>query len=459
MKKSVLGLTLATLAAGMLLGSCGKAADANVLNIQCWNEEFRGFFNRYSTDEGKALLKEGKLMDDEAKKAKEGYHVDGVPVKFVETPSTDGAYQKALDNALEGNAGKKAADKVDMFLAEADYILKYANSAVTQDIDTLTNTKIDQSHVYNYTKQAASDASGHVKGISFQCCPSGLIYNRTIAKDMFGTDDPEVVQTKVDSWEKFETLGDQLKEKNAHYKLTASFAETYRVFSNNVKAPWVNSANELSIPAEVVTWMDQAEDLVTKGETVTDGIWDAGKTALIKKDPKAEDDKAFCCFGPAWYYNFCMGDSKAGDWAVIKGPQSHFWGGTWLMAASGTDNGDLVAKIMDQYINDAGTMQALIKNENQFTNNQVENQKAADAGHANAFLGGQNDTALFCEAAKSIKFENVTAYDQYCNEGLQNKYQEYLVSLKTGNGKVTREQAINNFKTSMKEQFPKLIIK
>jgi hypothetical protein len=53
-----------------------------------------------------------------------------------------------------------ADDKVDMFLAEADYILKYTNSEYTQDIQALGVT--DFSNTYKYTVEAASDAVGGV---------------------------------------------------------------------------------------------------------------------------------------------------------------------------------------------------------------------------------------------------------------------------------------------------------
>ena len=56
------------------------------------------------------------------------------------------------------------------------------------------------------------------------------------------------------------------------------------------------------------------------------------------------DGKTMCFFGPAWYFNFCMGNAQdpekgcSGDWAICEGPAAHFWGGTWLMAPAGTDN-------------------------------------------------------------------------------------------------------------------------
>lgn len=68
--------------------------EGKVFNIYAWNEEFKGFFEKY-------------------------YKVpEGVTVNWIITPNTEGAYQDKLDAALMGQAGAADDDKVDMFLAE-----------------------------------------------------------------------------------------------------------------------------------------------------------------------------------------------------------------------------------------------------------------------------------------------------------------------------------------------------
>ncbi|MGN0699964.1 MAG: carbohydrate ABC transporter substrate-binding protein, partial [Oscillospiraceae bacterium] len=75
--------------------------EGKVFNIYCWNEEFKGFFEKY-------------------------YVVpEGVTVNWVINPSDGGVYQQKLDEALLAQSGAAADAKIDMFLAEADYIQKY----------------------------------------------------------------------------------------------------------------------------------------------------------------------------------------------------------------------------------------------------------------------------------------------------------------------------------------------
>ena len=398
------------------------AEEGKVFNIYAWNEEFKGFFEKYYTVP------------------------DGVTVNWIINPSDGGVYQDKLDEALLNQENAAADDKVDMFLAEADYILKYTDTDYTQDIQALGVT--DFSNTYEYTVQAASDSNGTVKGVSFQCCPSALIYRRSIAKDVLGTDDPAEVQAKLDSWDKFNTVAADAKAKG--YLMTASESATFRVFSNNGETPLVTDG-KLTLNDAIKAWQAQAKDFTDKGYTQTCDIWSDECTAQMFKD-----GKTMCYFGPAWYYNFSMGNAQdpekgcPGDWAICEGPQAHFWGGTWLLAATGSDNPTMLADIMNTFINDEEVCTNLVKNEMQFSNNQKVNQACAAEG-GNAFLGGQNDTAVFVELAKNIKFENKTIYDQLLTEGLQGYWREYC------DGEVTEDQAMANYYKYINEKYPEIV--
>jgi len=399
-----------------------ESSEGKVFNIYAWNEEFKGFFEKY-------------------------YQVpDGVTVNWIITPSDNGAYQQKLDEALLNQANAADDDKVDMFLAEADYILKYAGSEATQDITALGVS--DFSNTYKYTVQAASDNNGVVKGVSFQCCPSALIYRRSIAEDVLGVSEPDEVQAKLDSWDKFNAVAKDAKDKG--YYMTASFAETYRVFSNNCTMPWVDADNNLQFDPQIEAWIAQTEDFINNDYTLTAGIWDDEKNAQM-----FADGKTMCFFGPAWYFNFCMGNAQdpdkgcSGDWAICEGPAAHFWGGTWLMAPAGTDNPTMLADVMNTFINDEEVCSALVANEAQFSNNQKVNAKfAEDESYGNEFLGGQNDVAVFSAMTDNIVWQYHTIYDQLLNEGLQNQLQQYF------KGSVDKDTALKNFYNYINETYP-----
>ena len=338
---------------------------------------------------------------------------------------------------------------MDLFLAESDYITKYADSDYTQDITKIGVT--DMSNCYPYTVQAASDANGVVKGVSFQCCPSALIYRRSIAKDVLGTDDPAEVQAKLDSWEKFESVAAEAKAKG--YYMTASFAETYRVFSNNCTSPWVDADNNLQFDPQIEAWIAQTEKFIENGYTLADGIWGEEKAAQM-----FAEGKTMCFFGSAGYFNFCMGNAQDpdkgcfGDWAICTGPAAHFWGGTWMMAPVGTDDAEAVAEIMNLFINDEDVCSKLVSEQAQFSNNMAVNAKfAEDPDYGSEFLGGQNDVAVFSSMTGDIVWENHTIYDQLLNEGLQTYMQEYF------KGETDKDTAMQNFYNYVNETYPTIV--
>ncbi|MBO4418560.1 MAG: carbohydrate ABC transporter substrate-binding protein [Oscillospiraceae bacterium] len=398
------------------------AEQGKVFNIYAWNEEFKGFFEKYYTIP------------------------EGVTVNWIINPSDNGVYQQKLDEALRNQDKASADEKIDLFLAEADYIGKYVNSNYTMDVTSFGFQNAPTQ--YEYTIKAASDDNGVCKGVSFQCCPAAVIYRKSIAMDILGTDDPVEVQAAMDNWEKFDALAAKAKEKG--YYMTASFAETFRAFSNNCTKPWVDADNNLQFDPQITAWMDQTENYIKNGYTLTAGIWDTEKTNEMFKA-----GKTFCFFGPAWYYNFCMNNAMdpengcVGDWRIVKGPQAYFWGGTWLLAATGSDNTDMLKEIFETFTVNEDVCSKLVSEQNQFPNNtKVVEKFAQDSSYGNtAILDGQNDIAIFAELAKDIKWENHTNYDQLLNEGLQNKLQEFY------NGSVDKETAMKNFYNYVKETY------
>ena len=423
-------ILLATLMLVSVIG-CGKKEpvkeQGKVFNIYAWNEEFKGFFEKY-------------------------YKVpEGVTVNWIINPSDNGVYQQKLDEALLNQANAAADDKIDMFLAEADYIGKYVDSDYTMDVTSFGFKNADT--MYDYTIKAASDSKGVCKGVSFQCCPAAVIYRKSIAKDVLGTDVPEEVQAQIDTWEKFDAVAAKAKEKG--YYMTASFAETFRTFSNNCTSPWVDKDNKLQFDPQITAWMEQTKKYIENGYTLTAGVWDTEKTNEMFKT-----GKTMTFFGPAWYYNFCMTnamdekDGCVGDWCIVKGPQAYFWGGTWLLAATGSDNTEMLKDIFETFTTNEEVVNNLVEKENQYPNNTKVAQKYADdPSYGNtAILDGQNDIKIFAELAKDIKWENHTNYDQLLNEGLQNKLQEFY------NGSVDEATAMKNFYQFVKETYPNIVL-
>lgn len=440
MKKRTMSFILCAAMAGTaLLGQtvvyAEEAEQGKILNIYCWNEEFKTRITDHYADYEEVDATTGKIGD--------------ITVKWNITPNDDNAYQNNLDATLLKQADAAADEKVDIFLVEADYALKYVDSEYTMPVADLGITDADLEKQYPYTKDVVTDSDGVLKGLSWQGCPGVLFYNREAAKEVLGTEDPAEVQEYVKDWKAFKETAAAMKE--AGYTIMSSVNDSYRVYSNNVTSKWVEDG-KINIDENIMKWVEDSKELVDAGETGTYELWSDDWSKGFYPE-----GKVFCYFGPAWLVNFSMAADtegsigNAGGWGAAEGPQGFFWGGTWICAATGTDNGDVIKDIMLKMTTDDGVMKEIVVDDDDFVNNQtVMNEMAEDTGYASQILGGQNPLGIYCAGVEDLDLGNLSPYDQGCNEEFQNAMKNYF------EGNASMEEALDLFYTAVEEKYPEL---
>lgn len=412
--------------------------EGKVLNIYAWNEEFKSRITDHYPGYEEVDATHGKIGD--------------VDVVWTITPNNDNAYQNNLDQQLLKQADASADDKIDIFLVEADYALKYSDTDYTMTVSDLGITDDELANQYDYTKKILEDSNGVLKGVSWQSTPGVLIYNREIAKDMWGSDDPAEVQKHVSDWDTFYATGSELAAKG--YKLTATVNDSYRVYSNNVSSKWVEDG-KLNIDPQFKAWADAEKASYEAGQTTTGDLWSDEWSAGFYPD-----GKVFAYFGPAWLINFSMGqdDEKsiahAGGWGATEGPQAFYWGGTWICAATGTDNPTLVADIMRKMTTDETILKDIVSKDSDCINNKnVLSSLASDDSFGFSVLGGQNPFGLFTENVEKIDLSNLSAYDQGCNESFQKIMKDYF-----SGQYATYDEAIEAFKQDVATKYPAITV-
>ncbi len=435
MKKLIVPALAVSLVA--LFSGCEKKAvqSGKVLNIYTWNEEFQGRFNDYYAH---------KLPSD-------------VTVSWIITPSQDSAYQNKLDEALLQQDRVPADRKIDIFLVESDYALKYVNTNFTLDVVKdvgLTHEQIKNQ--YKYTQDVMTDSKGNLKGLTWQACPGGFIYRRSIARDVLGTDEPEKVGEYLSDWNKFDAAAAKAKSKG--YYMLSGFDDAFRAFSDNMTSPWVVK-NKIKIDPQIEAWIAQTKKYTELGYNNKASLWTAESTQGM-----GSKGNVFGYFGPAWFIDFVMapaslddqkgervpGNGSYGDWAFCKGPQGFSWGGTWICAARGSDNIDLIRDILYTLSCDPDVMTQIAMKSGDFTNNVPAMQKIAESSYENPFLGGQNHIKFFLDSATSIDKSCITQYDLGMSEKLQSSMRDYF------NDKIGLDAAWENFYTAVLELYPNL---
>lgn len=453
MKKRVVAVLMAAVTVAGLLAGCGGSTDSGsgsggaesteegkVINIYSWNDEFRTRLE--------AVYPEVESTSDDGTVTT---LKDGTEIHWIINPNQDGVYQQKLDEALLNQADAAADDKVDIFLSETDYVFKYtdADANVAMPLTDLgIDPDTDLADQYEFTKTTASDQNGVQRGSTWQCCPGLLVYRRDIAKDVFGTDDPQKVGEKVKDWDTLKATAGELKEKG--YYTFASYADTFRLYGNSIDEPWVESGDTVvKVNQNIMDWVSDSKEWLDAGyfDSTVKGQWNDDWNKAM-----SSSSKVFAFLFPAWGIDFTLNpnwDGEEGAWAVTNPPQEYNWGGSYIHACTGTDNPEHVKDIILSLTADKDNLLKISKDYLDYTNTVSGMQEAAQSDEfASDFLGGQNAYEYYAPVAENIQIAPLSAYDQGCVELIQNSFSDYF------QGNVDFDRAKENFETAIKERYP-----
>lgn len=464
MKKKVVSMLLVTaMAVGMLAGCGGSGSDSKadggqqadagdagdagdggsadaeegkVINIWSWNTEFKERLEKFYPEVEKAS-EDGTVTTLK----------DGTEIHWTINPNTDGVYQNKLDEALKQQESASADDKIDIFLAETDYVSKYTDKDIdmAMPLEELGITDADLADQYSFMRETGSDVDGVQRASSWQACPGVLLYRRDIAKDVFGTDDPAEVGEKVKDWDTMKATAKELKDKG--YYTFSSYADTFRLYGNSISQPWIKSGETtINVDQRIMDWINDSKEWKDAGyfDPTVKGQWndDWNKTM-------GSESKVFAFLGPAWLIDFTIAknwDGEAGSWAVTNPPQNFNWGGSFIMACRGTDNVQHVKDIILKLTATKDILLDITKQCTEYTNTVSGMKEAAnDDSYASDFLGGQNAYKYFQPIAEAIEIAPLSPYDQTCVEKIQNAFGDYF------QGKVDFDKAKENFEKAVKE--------
>ncbi len=412
--------------------------EGGILHIQCWDEEFKNLLEKYYPGYEKVDESTGKI--------------GSTTVKFTITPLDDGEYQNHLDSVLPENTEASEENKVDLFLIESEDAAKYtdADTGFAMRLSDLGITEEDLSGQYTYTKEVVTDANADLRGATWQAYSGGMIYNRKVALKALGYDDPDRVQEAVQDWNAFKQTADALKA--AGYQVAATASDTYRVFAGNVSHPWVEDGN-ISVDTNLLQWAKDSKKMIEKGEITAEEPWSTTwYEGVFGRSP------VFAYFGPCWLLDTILDHAESqgsgeSDFGIVEGPQSFFWGGTWICAAKGTDNPALVKDIILTMTADDAVMEQMAEKESECVNNQkVLTALSRNAVYDNAALDGQNPYEIWASSAQKANAAAHSAYDSDCSEAFRTAMEGYF------DGSKTYEEALESFWQTISETYPELTV-
>ena len=448
MKRITFLLVLICIAAFAFAGGKGQASSAQTINVWSFTNEIPNALLRF------------KEMNP------------SFPFDFNITiiATTEGAYQPALDQALSGGGGQAP----DIFAVESAFVLKYTQGEASawampyEDLGINVDARLSQAEIAPYTYQLGTRPTDKkVVGLAFQNTGSGLIYRRSIAKEVFGTDDPQAISAIVGpGWDKYLQAAATLRAKG--YSIASGEGDIWQVIRNTAQRSYVDPSGALYLDPMREAYLDIAKALYDGDFTNRANAW---QDAWFADMSGTGLRPVFGFLGPAWLINYVMINNVGptyGDWAIATPPVPFSWGGTWVIANKNIDQSkkDGVRQLIEWITLDTSSkgFQYLFANGNLYEGSQQFPNQAADyaAGrfakdavasgvvmrNSNGtleLLGGQNMYDIFIPAGAGARGDFFSPYDETISQLFNDQVQLYIAGAKT------RQAAIDDWRRNVQD--------
>jgi multiple sugar transport system substrate-binding protein len=467
MRKSfVLALSVLVVASMLLAGCGGAATPAPTQEVQ---QELSGTLNVWSfTNEIRTMAI-----------AFQGKHPK-VNVVYTMIPMTNGEYQTKV------KAAAGTADSPDVVALEAAFVKEWVESSLLANLNDLLPLT-ETLKTYPAVVQVGT-SEGIAKAFSYQATPGAFFYRRSIAKECLGTDDLTSVQAMVADMDKFLETAAKIKAcGTGDYYTVGTGGELFTPFLSNRAQPWVVD-DALVIDPAIIDYVHFAKVMrdngYESGATQWTEGWFAGMNDTLV-DANGTPKKVFSYFLPTWGLPYVLSPNSksadglhdtAGDWAMINGPLSYQWGGTWVGVLDGSPNSALAKEFvkfvaLDEenltnwatgvYTNeflkaiDPNTPDDQVQAAGDFVSSQVVVEKITssfDNSTLSQFLGGENSYGAFAQAAPSVNGSLMTGSDDAIQRALNDPLAAYL------SGTMTEAEMWAAWLDAVRNEFPDLTI-
>ncbi len=300
---------------------------------------------------------------------------DKVQIINANYGGSDNAYTQELISCAKNHKIIAAAD-----ISILDPLLLSDNFANTNEIGI---TEDDYKNAYSYTVRKGT-YNGKLKALTPFVTTGNLIYRADIAKEVFGTSDPDEVEQLLNTPEKF--LESAKKLKAAGYY---AFSDNFYYDKSNPEKSSINyrvETDEEKLAAnEFGKKLD--ENGYTHGTTMWSDQWIADMS---------DTSNVFAYNACTWFSGVYEGRGNFDKVNFCQGPFSYTWGGTYYLASTGCKDDEIAQKVLKDLCCDADTMEKICEYKGTMPNNRVAAQKLAAKDNALWFsLHNQNVYAFY----------------------------------------------------------------
>lgn len=286
-------------------------------------------------------------------------------------------YYNAINDTFDSS---KPASIVAYDYAVSDYFFD-RDYYVSMESVGISNEEYGNSYQYNI--DYATD-NGELMALSWQANVGCFTYRSDIAIEVFGTDDPEVIQEKVKDWDSFLATAEELKQ-HGYYMISSTDDITFQDY------------NIAYLPDQSVV------------DAVENNNYSAGTYRWSSEWNEDMTSDVFGYFGCQWFVNWSLWLDDEGEitYKVCEGPMDFAWGGTYLGITRACPDKQLAALILYTLCCDSEAMYENAKISYEMPNNIVATEMLIEDGETLTTYNveGQNPLPIYHKAALELKFQ------------------------------------------------------
>lgn len=326
----------------------------------------------------------------------------------------------------------------DILLGEEKTLQLLQARNLALPLDSLV-TDGELSRLVPYTVNLARGDDGRLYGLLYAVTPVATCYRRSMAREFLGTDDP----VEVGAW--FSSLDTLIgtarrisSESGGEARLAPGAGDIETLLYAAKNTPWVVNGR-LNIDRTTVSQVEVFRECLDEGLTGNAEMW--GEKWFREM---TDDGKTLAYFFPLWGYEYVIKPNTAdngADWALCPAPVHRFWGAQIFSIISCTDR-------MDDALLFLKTM-CLSPSYELWLNEQVREVPA----HIDALdaLSGEQDMATYRDIALRIEGSRGSSLDMEFSALFAVALKPYYA------GKITLDEALDAFRSAVREQYPGIL--
>ena len=322
------------------------------------------------------------------------------------------------------------------------------------DVDKL----VEEAKLRPYDIAKGIGPDGKLRALPWHSSVGVFFYRRSIARDVWGTDDPAVIEQKIGgSLDNLLIAAEQLKEKG--YALLSSYENLGRMTTYSEEKGWVVEG-KLYIGPKREAYLDIAKTIRDKGYDNGTRSWDDNWFADMAGGREREVFGYFGNWGIGQYTIMShsggeeVGQGTYGDWAICKPTNAYYMSDGYILVNKNSKKKQAIGEFIRWITLETGKdgMQSLAARGELNPNSSIKEAASSiivletEDGNED-FYGGQNAFEVYARLSREKYDYKISAYDERLGLTWLEQVGYYV------DGSKTKEQAIEDFRNIVNEYY------